>query len=192
MWKARTSSSSIGSRTEAPLSSSPTWALGIGDPLKTGLVASLARPGGNITGSTILGPEVGGQRLALLKEALPRVSRVAFLWNPDNASNAVYLQDLRAGARTLGVTLQSVEVRSPSQFESAFAAMTRERPDALTMTADPMLLLHVRRVVDFATKNRLPAMYQVKENVEAGGLPQQESPSARGSLGAGVKGRRCQ
>ena len=148
----------------------PIVMVGIGDPLKTGLVASLARPGGNITGSTILGPEVGGKRLALLKETLPRASRVAFLWNPDNASNAVYLQDLQAGARTLGVTLQSVEVRSPSQFESAFAAMTRERPDALIMTADPMLLLHVRRVVDFASKNRLPAMYQAKENVEAGGL----------------------
>ena len=144
--------------------------MGIGDPLRTGLVASLARPGGNITGNTILGPEIGAKRLQLLKEAVPKISRVAFLWNPANASNALAFQDIQVGARAQGVTLLSVEVSSPNQFESAFAAMTRERPDALIMTADPLHQLHVRQIVDFVAKNRLPAMYQLKENVIAGGL----------------------
>ena len=148
----------------------PIVMVGIGDPLRSGLVASFARPGGNITGNTILGPEIGAKRLQLLKEAIPNVSRVAFLWNPANASNAAAFQNAQVGARALGLTLQSVEVSSPNQFESAFAAMTRERPDALVMTADPVHQLHVGRIADFAAKNRLPAMYQLGENVIAGGL----------------------
>ena len=148
----------------------PIVMVGTGDPLRTGLVASLARPGGNVTGNTILGAELSGKRLELLKEALPKVSRVALLWNPTNPNQVVHFEDIQVGARALGVTVQSVKVSSPDEFESAFAAMMRERPDALYMTADPMHQFHVGRIIDFAAKSRLPAMYQVPENAVAGGL----------------------
>jgi len=148
----------------------PIVMVAIGDPVRTGLVASLGRPGGNITGNIILGPELGPKRLQLLKEAIPKVSRVAFLWNPANASNAANFQETKSGAQALSVTVQSVEVSNPDEFESALSAMMRVRPHALMVTADAMHQLNVGRVVDFAAKNRLPAMYQVKENVIAGGL----------------------
>ena len=148
----------------------PIVMVGIGDPLGTGLVASLGRPGGNITGNTILGPEIVAKRLQLLKEAIPKLSRVTLIYNPKNPSNALNLQELRAAAPALGVTLRSVEVSRPDEFESAFAALTTERPDALIVTADPMHQLHVKQIVDFTAKRRLPAMYQEKENVIAGGL----------------------
>jgi len=141
-----------------------------GDPLRAGLVASLARPGGNVTGSTILGPELSAKRLQLLKEILPTASRVAFLWNPLNPANVLHYEDVQAGARALGVTLHSAEVRHPSEFESAFAAMRRERPDALIITADAMHQQHVGQILDFAAKSRLPVMSNVKENVVGGAL----------------------
>ncbi len=141
-----------------------------GDPLRAGLVASLARPGGNVTGSTILGPELSAKRLQLLKEILPTASRVAFLWNPTNPANVLHFEDIQAGARALGVTLHSAEVRHPSEFESAFAAMRRERPDALIITADAMHQQHVGQILDFAAKSRLPVMSNVKENVVGGAL----------------------
>src|SRR5205823_2518052 len=119
----------------------------IGDPVRAGLVPSLARPGGNITGNTILGPELGAKRLQLLKEVFPGVSRVAFLWNPNNASHAAYLEEWRAAAPVLGVELLFIEVRSSDQFKSAFAAMMRERPDAFSMTADPLHELHVGWII---------------------------------------------
>ena len=142
----------------------------VGDPVRTGLVASLARPGGNITGSTLLGPELGAKRLQLLKEAVPKLSRVALLWNPASLSNQLQFKDIQLGAKALGVALQSVEIRSPDGFDSAFTAITRERPNALIMTADPIHQLHAGRIIEFAARSRLPAMYQVRENVEAGGL----------------------
>ena len=142
----------------------------VGDPVRTGLVASLARPGGNITGSTILGPELGPKRLQLLKEVVPKLSRVAFLWNPANPSNRLHFEDIQRGAKALGVALQSLEIQSPDGFDSAFTAITRERPDALIMTADPLHRLHVGRVIEFAARHRIPAMYQLREHVEAGGL----------------------
>jgi len=148
----------------------PIVMLGIGDPVRTGLAHSLGRPGGNVTGNSTLGPDVWSKRLQLLREAFPRVSRVAFLWNPVNASNTVAFQEAKVGAQALRMTLQSVEVSSPDRFESAFVVMRKELPDALLMTADQMHLLHVDRVVDFAARNRLPAMYQVKGNVMIGGL----------------------
>jgi putative tryptophan/tyrosine transport system substrate-binding protein len=141
-----------------------------GDPLRTGLVASLARPGGNVTGNTILGAELSGKRLQLLKDILPNVSRVAFLWNPANTSQVSHFNEIQAAARALALTLQSVEVRDPKEFDSAFVKMSRERPDALIMTADAMHRRHLARVVDFTASRRLPAMYQVKAYVEAGGL----------------------
>jgi putative ABC transport system substrate-binding protein len=148
----------------------PIVMVSIGDPLRTGLVASLARPGGNVTGNTILGAELAGKRLQLLKDILPNFSRVAFLWNPANASQIPHFDEIQAAARVLGLTVQSVEVRDPTEFESAFLKMIRDRPDALIMTADGMHQLHLAWIVDFTAKRRLPAMYQTKAYVEAGGL----------------------
>jgi putative tryptophan/tyrosine transport system substrate-binding protein len=143
---------------------------GIGDPIGAGFVASLAHPGGNITGSTILGPEVAGKRLQLFKLAVPTISRVAFLWNPDNPSQAIYPDEWKAAARALGVEMLFVAVRRSDEFDSAFAAMMRARPDAFTMTADRLHQLHIGWIIDFLARNRLPGIYQVRENVVAGGL----------------------
>ena len=142
----------------------------VGDPVRAGYVASLAHPGGNITGNTILGPEVAFKRLQLLKLAVPTVSCVAFLWNPDNPSQAAYLDEWKAAARSLGVEMLFVAVRRTDEFDSAFAAMMRERPDAFTMTADPLHQLHIGWIIDFLARNRLPGTYQLRENVLAGGL----------------------
>ena len=148
----------------------PIVMIGIGDPVRAGFVASLARPGGNITGNVVLGPGTGSKRLQLFKEAIPTISRIAFLWNPDNASNAAYYEEIQRAAPVLGVKLLSVEVRSFNEFDSVFARMMRERPDALMMTADPLHELHVGWVIDFKAKNRLPGMFQSREDVVAGGL----------------------
>jgi putative ABC transport system substrate-binding protein len=149
----------------------PIIMVSVGDPLRAGLVASLARPGGNVTGSTLMtGPELSPKRLQLLQETLPTASRVAFLWNPTNPANVLHFEDIQAGARALGVTLPAVEVSSPNEFASALAAMMRERPDALMMTADPMHQRHVGQIMDFAAKHRLPIISNVKENVVAGAL----------------------
>jgi putative ABC transport system substrate-binding protein len=127
----------------------------VGDAVRAGLVTSLAHPGENITGNSILGPEVGGKRLQLLKLAVPTMSRAAFLWNPNNASHAAYLDELKAVAPALGVEMLLVAVRSPDEFDGAFAAMMRERPDAFTMTADPLHLLRIGWIIDFLARNRL-------------------------------------
>ena len=148
----------------------PIVIIAIGDPVRAGLVASLARPGWNITGNTILGTEVSAKRLQLFKEVIPGLLRVAVLWNPNNGSHVAYLEEWQAVGPKLGVTLLFVEVGSSNQFDSAFAAMMRERPDALIMTADPFHLSHIGWIIDFLARNRLPAMYVMKENVAAGGL----------------------
>jgi putative tryptophan/tyrosine transport system substrate-binding protein len=142
----------------------------IGDPVRAGFVASLAHPEGNITGNTILGPELAAKRLQLFKLAVPTLSRVAFLWNPDNPSHAAYLDEWKATAPALGVEMLFVAVRSSDEFDTAFAAMMRERPDAFTMTADRLHLLHIGWIIDFLARNRLPGMYQLREHVVAGGL----------------------
>ena len=141
-----------------------------GDPLSTGLVASLARPGGNVTGLTQLGAGLAAKRLELLKELVPSLSRVAFLWNPANPDQKSHFNEAQAGAQLLGVVLQSVEVRSGEQLDRVFDAMLRERPSALLMTADAVHQLRIDWIIAFASKNRLPVMYQLKENVERGGL----------------------
>jgi putative tryptophan/tyrosine transport system substrate-binding protein len=143
---------------------------GNGDPVRAGFVASLAHPGGNITGNTILGPELATKRLQLLKLAVPKMSRVAFLWNPDNPSHAGYLDEWKAAAPALGAEMLFVAVRSSGEFDSAFSAMMRERPDAFTMTGDLPHQLHIGWIIDFLARNRLPGMYQFRENVVAGGL----------------------
>jgi putative ABC transport system substrate-binding protein len=136
----------------------PIVMISIGDPVRAGLVPSLARPGGNITGNTILGPDVGAKRLQLLKEAIPTVSRVAFLWNPDNASNVLQFEEVQAAAATLGVTVISVSVSPRIEFETAFAGMMKERPDAFAMTGEPFHQTHIAWIMDFVAKNRLPAV----------------------------------
>jgi ABC-type uncharacterized transport system substrate-binding protein len=148
----------------------PIVMIGIGDPVGAGIVASYNRPGGNITGNTILGPEVAGKRLQLLKEVIPSLSRVAFLWNPDNASHPAQLAEVRGAVATLGIKLLPLAVRSSDEFDDAFAAMMRERPDAFLMTNDPFHQLSIGRIIDFLANNRLPGMFLTREIVVAGGF----------------------
>ncbi|HTI57343.1 MAG TPA: ABC transporter substrate-binding protein [Verrucomicrobiae bacterium] len=148
----------------------PIVMVGTGDPLKTGLVRSLAHPGGNVTGNTIMAIQITTKRLQLLMEAVPRLSRVALLWNPSNAANSVQFEEMRSATRALGVTMLSLEARSPEELEKALVAMAPARPHGLMVTADAMLTLHIGRIVDAARANGLPTMYQLKENVDAGAL----------------------
>jgi putative ABC transport system substrate-binding protein len=142
-----------------------------GDPVLTGLVASLGRPGGNVTGLTIFGPELEGKRLELLKEAVPRLSRVAVLWNSANPALPPVLKQTQVAAEALRLTLQPVvEVRRADDFELAFATIAGARPHALVVIIDRLLLAHRRRIVDFAASRRLPAMYGYRDYVVAGGL----------------------
>jgi putative tryptophan/tyrosine transport system substrate-binding protein len=144
--------------------------IGTGDPVGAGIVPDLARPGGNITGNSLLGPDLAGKRLHLLKEIIPSLSRVAFLWNPDNPSQPAQLAALEAVAPTLGMTLLSVQVRRFDQFESAFAEILREQMQALLMTADPLHQVGSMRIIDFLISKRLPGMFMSREMVAAGGL----------------------
>jgi len=148
------------------------------DLVATGLISSLARPGGNITGLSELTPELGAKRLELLKEAVQKVRRVAVLWNPAYSERfgpnfrfwSSDWVEVRAAAQVLGITIQSVEIRGPDDFDTAFSAMTKERADALIAFSDPLFVLHRRLVADLAAKSRLPAVYASREVVDAGGL----------------------
>jgi putative ABC transport system substrate-binding protein len=142
----------------------------VSDPVGSGVVASLARPGGNITGLSIMHPEVTGKRLQLLKEAVPKLSRAAVLWNSSNPSVPPLLRETEAAARALGVQLQRLEVRAASEFDGAFSAMSRDRAGALMVLPDALFSNQRKRVVDLAAKNRLPAMYWTRDFVDAGGL----------------------
>lgn len=151
----------------------PIVAISMADPIEDELVASLARPSGNLTGTTFLGPELVSRRLQLLKELVPRLSRVAVLWHPrayGERTMAGMVKEIESAAPTLGTKLQFVPVAGPDDFERAFAAMAEERPDALIVFPSPMLYAQYARIVDFAANNRLPAMYAAKEGVELGGL----------------------
>jgi putative ABC transport system substrate-binding protein len=140
------------------------------DPVGSGLVASLARPGGNLTGLSIGAAELGGKRLELLLQAVPQASRVAVLWNAALADKVPEWQGTQTAAQALGVSLRSVEVRGPDDFEGAFATLAREHPDALITFADPLTLTHHRRIVAFATQHRLAMISELKAFAEAGGL----------------------
>jgi putative ABC transport system substrate-binding protein len=140
------------------------------NPVETGLVASLARPGGNVTGNTTLGAEVGAKRLEFVKELVPRATQIALLWNPDNPANVRIHAELVEKAPTVGLKLFSVRVRTAEEFDGALALLAKERPDALLLTADPMHQLHMGQVIEFAAKQRLPAIYNTKDSVMAGGL----------------------
>ena len=130
-----------------------------GDPVKAGLVASLARPGGNVTGVTTIAPELSKKRLQLVKEAVPGLTRVAVLWNPANPEKAEEWKEVQAAARVLGVQLQSLEVRRPDDFEPAFQAAVRERAGALLVMSDSSIWSQAKRISLLAAKSRLPAMY---------------------------------
>jgi ABC-type uncharacterized transport system substrate-binding protein len=143
------------------------------DAVGSGIVPSLARPGGNVTGLSLLGPELVGKCLELLKQAVPGVSRVAFLWHPGvfpERTEKDMLKEAEVAARALGVRPQFVEARGPADFDRAFSEMTRARAGALTVLPSAMLSNERRRLVDLAAKNRLPAVYSSREFVDAGGL----------------------
>ena len=140
------------------------------DPIAEGIVLSLGRPGGNFTGLDVFSVELDTKRLGLLKEALPKASRVVFLSNPANPSALPQRNRIEIAAQTLGVQLQLLEARHQNEIDTAFAAMARERPDALLVMADPMLDSQRQRIVDLAMKTHLPAIYQWREFAESGGL----------------------
>jgi putative tryptophan/tyrosine transport system substrate-binding protein len=140
-----------------------------GDPVGEGLVASLARPGGNITGLSSRAPELSGKRLELLKEAVPHFSRVAALWHRD-APVGSYLQETQAAAQALGLQLQALAVRSPDEFDQAFAEMTRAHADALVLIPSALFFSHRTQLGTLAMQHRLPTMFLEREFVEAGGL----------------------
>jgi putative ABC transport system substrate-binding protein len=148
----------------------PIVMIAIGDPVRAGLVPNLGRPGGNITGNSMLGAEMTPKRAQLLKELVPQLSRVAFLWNRNNASHLAYLDEWRAAVPKVDAQALFIEVSRPEEFEPAFEKMVQERADALSITADPFHLSHVAWIIDFVAKHRLPTMYVLKENVAAGGL----------------------
>jgi putative ABC transport system substrate-binding protein len=140
------------------------------DPVRAGLVASLARPGGNITGLTTLAPDLSAKRVQLLKEMLPRLSRLAVLWNSANPANTAGWRETQEAARALGIQLQSRPVEEAKDFERAFEAMVRERPDALLIVDDALTVGHARQIADFVTRERLPTMLGSPAVVEGGGL----------------------
>lgn len=139
-------------------------------PDKIGLVASLSRPGGNVTGLSNVGPELSGKKLELLKEVAPKASRVAVLFNPASEVEPLAVRELSAAAPAVGVEIQPVEVRSPDDFSAAFAALSRSRVDALLALGNPINFRGRQLLADFALKNRLPSIYDERLFVEAGGL----------------------
>jgi putative ABC transport system substrate-binding protein len=143
---------------------------GGGDPVSTGLVASFARPGGNITGSSDLTVDSITKRLELLKEVVPKASRVAVLFNLANPTNPLQLKETQAAAPTLGVTIVPVEIKGAEDFDQAFATMKKKRADALVVFSDPMFGFYQKQIADLAVKSRLPAIYGSRYYVEAGGL----------------------
>jgi putative ABC transport system substrate-binding protein len=141
------------------------------DPVKIGLVESLARPGGNVTGLTNLSGELGGKRLELLKEAVPNVARVAVLYAPASAGAAREVKEvLPATARALGLTVRSWEIRAADDFEKVFAVLNKQRPDGLYLSPDALMGANQKRTIGFALESRLPSMYSNREAVDAGGL----------------------
>jgi putative tryptophan/tyrosine transport system substrate-binding protein len=141
------------------------------DPVKGGLIESLARPGGNITGVTLLSRELGGKQLELLKEAVPKVTRVAFLYDLTNPANVLELkEDFSVAARALKLTIQPWEVRGKDDFDRVFAEMGKQRPDGLYVPSDPLMRDNQKRIVGFSLKSRLPSMYFYREAVDAGAL----------------------
>jgi putative ABC transport system substrate-binding protein len=148
----------------------PIVMVGVTDPVGSGLVASLARPGGNVTGLATLDLELVGKQLEFLKDVRPTISRVAVLWNPANLVNALTVREADVAARAVGVQLHLVEARGPEAFDRAFAAMTSAHAGALLVLADAMLFQHNRRLAALAATSHLPTIHKSREFAEAGGL----------------------
>ena len=140
------------------------------DPVGAGLVVSLARPGGNLTGLSSLAPELSGKRLELLKEVVPGMTRVAVLWNAANPANAAAWHETQAAAGALGLLLHAQDVRRPQDFEGAFARTAQAHPDALLVLQDSLITMHQQHVVEFATQQHLPSVFSTREWVVTGGL----------------------
>jgi putative ABC transport system substrate-binding protein len=141
-----------------------------GDPLGSGLVASLARPGGNVTGMSLMVPDLGGKRLELLKEVMPRLARVGVLWNAVNPYSTIVFKETEAAGRKLGIEVRSLEVRGPDDFDGAFEAARRQYSGALVTVEDPLTFNHRKLIADFAVGQRLPSLSGPKQFVAAGGL----------------------
>jgi putative ABC transport system substrate-binding protein len=148
----------------------PIVMISVGDPVVAGLVQSLAHPGRNVTGNTILSPELAPKRLQLIKEIIPTASRTALLWNPDNISSGALLEQLRAAAPRLGLQFTAVEARTANDLDGAFAILARERPDVVLVTNDPIHQSRIHKIIAFLFQQGLPAMFQSRDSVAAGGL----------------------
>jgi putative ABC transport system substrate-binding protein len=162
-----------GRAARAATSTIPIVAMAMGDPVGDGLVASLSRPGGNLTGTTFLGPALVPKHLALLKEALPRATRIAILWHPGAFSDSTMremLEEAEAAARTLRIQLRFAAMGRPDELEHAFVTITKEQPDALLVFPSTMLYAQRTRIVALAAKHGLPSMFNNRQAVELGGL----------------------
>jgi len=144
--------------------------IAVGDPVGTGVVPNLGRPGGNITGLSSIAPDLEGKRLELLREVVPKLSHVAFFLNPANAFHTASMRQARVAAQSLGIKLQPMEVNKSEQLDGAFASIVKEKPDALLILADRIFLHNRKRMMEFAIHQRLPSVNAYRELVEAGGL----------------------
>jgi putative tryptophan/tyrosine transport system substrate-binding protein len=148
----------------------PIVMVSVGDPVRAGLVASLAHPGGNVTGTSFLSPAIAPKRLQLLKEVIPSAVRVALLFNPNNAANIIFRGEIETAALDLGISLIQVEVSTVSDLDTNLGGLLRQRPDALIAAGDSFLILQIPKIIDFLGSNRIPSMFSVREFVLAGGL----------------------
>ena len=148
----------------------PVVAITAADPVATGLIDSLARPGGNITGVGEVAAELSAKRLEVLKDTFPSLRKIAMLWNADDLGMTLRYKSAETAARTLGLEIQALGVREPEDFAAAFAAMVRDRPDAILMVTDALTALHRKRVFEFAAQQKLPAIYEYASLVRDGGL----------------------
>ena len=148
----------------------PLVMIAVGDPIGTGLIKSLANPGGNVTGLSSMAVDLEGKRLELLREVIPKLSLVAVFWNPASPFQVNSEKEVQAAARAFKMKVLSLEVQAPEQFDNAFSTIRRERPRALLVLADRLFLHNRARIMEFATKQRLPGVYAYQELVEAGGL----------------------
>jgi ABC-type uncharacterized transport system substrate-binding protein len=142
----------------------------VGDPIGAGIVSSLARPGGNVTGLSVLAAELEPKRLELLKEVLPNLARVGVLWNPTNPFGVIAVQQAQRAAQTLGLSLDLVPVRAAHELDHAFSSLTRLRPEAMLVISDQLLLSQRTRIADHMARSRLPTAFTYREHVEVGGL----------------------
>jgi putative ABC transport system substrate-binding protein len=148
----------------------PLVMIAVGDPVGSGLIASLAHPGGNITGLTSISPELDGKRLELLREVVPNISHVAVMWNPTSPLQVIAEKATRAAAQSMGIKILSLGVKADEQFDHAFATLRKEKPGALLVLADRLFLHNRARIMEFAIQKRLPGVHAYVELVEAGGL----------------------